>query len=105
MMLFAKAIEQAVRGQPFFAQDQTVGPVAVEQLLEVVDHFVVWSAPAALLNHTRGELPVVIPSAEILPALNFFVRRLVAGEVLYGGLDGGAIGLGHVYEYAVHVEY
>ena len=89
---------------PSFAQNQAVGSVAVKEFLEVVDHVVVPTSTPRRANHARGERPIVIPSAAILPILDV-PGDVVAGEVLHGLLNGLAIGLGHVDQHTVHVEY
>ncbi len=104
MMVLAEPVEKTIRSKPLFAENQPLS-IAVKELLEVIDHFVVGRGLALFVDHPRGEFPVVIPAAAILPVLDLFARGLVAGEVLYSRLDGGAIGLGDVDEHAIHVEY
>src|SRR6185312_12927852 len=104
VVALGKAIEEAVRRDPLFLEDEAVRFLALENLLEVIDNFLVGRAAAVLLNEARRELPVVVPAAAVFPVLNFFVGWPDAGEVLDGRLDRRTVGFVDVDEDAIHVE-
>jgi len=80
VVTLGEPLEKAIGSKPAFAQDQTVTGLALKEFLKVIDDFLVSCRACALLNHAVREQPVVVPAATILPVLNLFARRLVAGE-------------------------
>src|SRR5207248_7153455 len=104
VMALGKAIEEVIFRQPLFAQDQAIGIVAEEEFLKIIDDLLVRSIASVFLNQARRELPVVIPSAAILPVLNLFGRGFVAREIFDRRFDGGAVRFVDIDQHAVHIE-
>ena len=76
----------------------------MEQALEIIDYRLELDVHAVLRDDVMGKFPIVVEAALVLVILDLRTGDGDTGEMLDSACDAFAVGLGDVYQHAVHVE-